>query len=77
MKHVYASKKHAEKDVRVFLGYSLEKTLETTAKAELNEAASRLAMLTPRDLLATFLSFHRSGLTINKPPRPALAPASE
>jgi hypothetical protein len=77
MKHIYESKKSAEKDVRVFLGYSLEKNLETDAKAELDEAQRRLSMLAGKDLLSIFLAFHRSGLTVNKPPRKPTPPAAE
>ena len=77
MNHIYKSKKDAEKDVRVFLGYSLEKNIEAGAKTELDEAQRRLSMLTGRDLLPIFLAFYRSGLTVNKPARKATAPASD
>lgn len=67
MKHVYSTPKAAAKDVRIVIGYSAETKLSAPAKQVLEEAKTRLSMLSGRDLLAVFLAYHRDGLSPEKP----------
>jgi hypothetical protein len=69
MKHVYPSEKAAKKDLRIVIGYSAERSLSEPAKKSLEEAKTRLSMLTGRDLLTVILAFHRDGLSPEKPER--------
>lgn len=70
MKHVYESEKAAQKDIRVAIGYSAhEKHLSEAEKMVLEEAKSRLSMLSGRDLLSVVLKFHRNGLSQTNPAR--------
>lgn len=69
MKHVYSSEKAAQKDVRIAIGYSAMPALSGPEKQVLEEAKTRLSMLSGRDVLAVFLKFHSNGLSPEKPKR--------